>query len=154
MCQNLDLRFLPFIAFCQVFSLPLFRFFDLAFYCLLSFFLFDFFIALCFLLIFHSCFVPVFFFAPVVSSLAYPNLLGNKRLGCCCCCKSSTRLPRHSVSTRPPLSKGGALSETRIRGFVSDWRAAMPVRGSGGGADTAPGGGLAQAVAAPPHYRG
>jgi hypothetical protein len=21
----------------------------------------------------------------VVSSLAYPNLLGNKRLGCCCC---------------------------------------------------------------------
>jgi hypothetical protein len=24
-----------------------------------------------------------FFFAYVVSSLAYPNLLGNKRLGCC-----------------------------------------------------------------------
>jgi hypothetical protein len=22
----------------------------------------------------------------VVSSLAYPNLLGTKRLGCCCCC--------------------------------------------------------------------
>jgi hypothetical protein len=24
--------------------------------------------------------------AHVVSSLAYPNLLGTKRLGCCCCC--------------------------------------------------------------------
>jgi hypothetical protein len=24
--------------------------------------------------------------AYVVSSLAYPNLHGNKRLGCCCCC--------------------------------------------------------------------
>jgi hypothetical protein len=53
---------------------------------LLSFllFLFDFFIALCFLLIFRPCFVPVFF-THVVSSLAYPNLLGNKRIDCCCC---------------------------------------------------------------------
>jgi hypothetical protein len=25
-----------------------------------------------------------FFFAHVVSSLTYPNLLRNKRLGCCC----------------------------------------------------------------------
>jgi hypothetical protein len=33
---------------------------------------------------FRSYFVP-FFFAHVVSSLAYPNLFGNKRLGCCCC---------------------------------------------------------------------
>jgi hypothetical protein len=24
--------------------------------------------------------------AHVVSSLAYPNLLGTKKLGCCCCC--------------------------------------------------------------------
>jgi hypothetical protein len=31
-------------------------------------------------LIFHSCFVPVFF-AHVVSSLGYPNLHGNKILG-------------------------------------------------------------------------
>jgi hypothetical protein len=44
-CQNLDLRFVldlrffPFIAFCQVFFLPLFRFFDLAFYCIFPFFL-------------------------------------------------------------------------------------------------------------------
>jgi hypothetical protein len=66
------------------FSVPFFHFFDLACYCLFSIFWFGFFIALCFLLIFHSCFVPVFF-AHVVSSLAYPNLLGNKMLGCCCC---------------------------------------------------------------------
>jgi hypothetical protein len=46
-------------------------------------FLFDFFIALCFPLLFRSCFVPVFL-AHVVSSLAYPNLLGNKKLGCYC----------------------------------------------------------------------
>jgi hypothetical protein len=35
-------------------------------------------------LLFCSCFVP-FFLSHVVSSLAYPNLLGIKRLGCCCC---------------------------------------------------------------------
>jgi hypothetical protein len=55
---------LPFVKF--------FPFFDLVF---LSPFVFCFFIALCF----------SFFFAHVVSSLAYPNLLGNKKLGCCCC---------------------------------------------------------------------
>jgi hypothetical protein len=33
---------------------------------------------------FRSCFVP-FFFSHVVSSLAYPNLLENKRLSCCYC---------------------------------------------------------------------
>jgi hypothetical protein len=26
------------------------------------------------------------FFSHVVLSVAYPNLLGTKRLGCCCCC--------------------------------------------------------------------
>jgi hypothetical protein len=31
-----------------------------------------------FLLLFYSCFVPVF--SHVVSSLTYPNILGNKRL--------------------------------------------------------------------------
>jgi hypothetical protein len=67
------------------FPCPFFDFFDLAFYCLFSFFWFDFFIALCFPLLFCSCFVPVFL-AHVVSYLAYPNLLGNKRLGCCCIC--------------------------------------------------------------------
>jgi hypothetical protein len=56
MCQNIDLRFLPFIVFCQVFSLPLFHFFDLAFYCLFSFFY----------LVFLSYFVFPFFFAPVL----------------------------------------------------------------------------------------
>jgi hypothetical protein len=49
-------------------------------------FLFGFFIAICFPLLFYCCFVLVcFFLAHVVSSLAYPNLLENKKLGCCCC---------------------------------------------------------------------
>jgi hypothetical protein len=30
--------------------------------------------------------LSLFFLARVVSSLAYPNLLGNKILGCCCGC--------------------------------------------------------------------
>jgi hypothetical protein len=46
-------------------------------------FRFGFFTPFVFPLYFRSCFVPVFL-APVVSSLAYPNLLGTKRLGCCC----------------------------------------------------------------------
>jgi hypothetical protein len=36
-------------------------------------------------LLFRHCFIPVSL-AHVVSSLAYPNLLETKRLGCCCCC--------------------------------------------------------------------
>jgi hypothetical protein len=31
----------------------------------------------------------------VVSSLAYPNLLGTKRLGCCCCCMFISLLVAH-----------------------------------------------------------
>jgi hypothetical protein len=65
---------LPFVKF---FPCPFFAFFDLAFYCLFSFF--D--------LVFLSPFVFSFFFAlvlylflaHVVSSLPYPNLLGNKK---------------------------------------------------------------------------
>jgi hypothetical protein len=34
-------------------------------------------------LLFQHCFIPVSL-AHMVSSLAYPNLLGTKRLGCCC----------------------------------------------------------------------
>jgi hypothetical protein len=80
--SNLCARILIFgsfflLSFVNFFFLPLFRFFDLTFYYLFSF-LFDFFIALCFPLIFHSCFL--LFFAHVVSSLANPNLLENKRL--------------------------------------------------------------------------
>jgi hypothetical protein len=30
---------------------------------------------------FRSCFVPIFMWFP----LTYPNLIGNKMLGCCCC---------------------------------------------------------------------
>jgi hypothetical protein len=84
MCQNLDLRFLHFIAFCQVFFHPFFVFFWLS--VLLSFlffyliFLLPFF-SPSFSFLFYTC-----FFDYVVSSLAYPNLFGNKRLDCCCCC--------------------------------------------------------------------
>jgi hypothetical protein len=64
-----SLLLLPFVKF--------FPFFDLVFLSpfVFCFFYLVFFIALCF----------SFFFAHVVSSLAYPNLLGNKKLGCCCC---------------------------------------------------------------------
>jgi hypothetical protein len=85
MWQNLDLRFLLFIAFYQVFFPPIFHFFDLAFYCLFSFF--DLISLSPFVFSFFFTFVLyLFFFAYVVSSLAYPNLLGNKMFGCCCCC--------------------------------------------------------------------
>jgi hypothetical protein len=79
MCQNLDLRFLLFIAFLSsLFATP-FRFFDLASYCLFSFFDLVFYRPLFFLfsLLFFS-----FFLVYVVSSLAYPTLFGNKKLGC------------------------------------------------------------------------
>jgi hypothetical protein len=36
-------------------------------------------------LLFRHCFISICL-AHVVSSLAYPNLLGTKKLGCCCCC--------------------------------------------------------------------
>jgi hypothetical protein len=72
---------LPFVEF---FSLPLFHFFDLAFYCLFTFFIWFFYRPLFFP--YFSLLFCTFFFAHVVSSLAYSNLLGNKRLGCCCCC--------------------------------------------------------------------
>jgi hypothetical protein len=67
---------LPFVKF---FSLPLFRFFDLAFYCLFSFFDLVFLSPFVFLF-FFTLVLYLFFFAHVVSSLAYPNLFGNKRL--------------------------------------------------------------------------
>jgi hypothetical protein len=76
MCQNLDLQFLPFIAFCQVFSPHLFRFFDLAFYCFFSFF--DLIFLSLFVFSFFAFILYLFFLAYVVSSLAYPTCLGIK----------------------------------------------------------------------------
>jgi hypothetical protein len=73
-----------FIVFCQSFFLVHFRFFLLTFYCLFSFCRIGFFIVLRLTLLFRHCFIPVSL-AHVVSSLAYPNLLGTKRFGCCCC---------------------------------------------------------------------
>jgi hypothetical protein len=74
MCQNLDLRFpAPFSLFCLSVLLSFLLFLIWFFYRPLFF--------PSFLLLFYTL-----FFAHVVSSLAYPILLGNKRLGCCCCC--------------------------------------------------------------------
>jgi hypothetical protein len=57
-----------------------FSLFDLTFYCFFFFFDLIFLSPFIFPLRFHSCFVP--FLTHVVSSLSYPNLLRNKRLGC------------------------------------------------------------------------
>jgi hypothetical protein len=77
-----------FIVFCQSFFSffsPIFAFFLLSI--LLSFLLlsnwFLFLSSFVFPLLFRHCFIPVSL-DHVVSSLAYPNLLGTKRLGCCC----------------------------------------------------------------------
>jgi hypothetical protein len=80
-----------FIVFCQSFFFLFsasFRFFLLSVF--LSFLLlsnwFLFLSSFVFPLLFRHCFIPVSL-VYVVSSLAYPNLLGTKRLGCCCCCR-------------------------------------------------------------------
>jgi hypothetical protein len=81
-----------FIVFCQNFFPRPFSFFWLN--VLLSFLLlsnwFLFLSSLVFPLLFRHCFIPVSL-AHVVSSLAYPNLLGTKRLGCRCCCYSTKK---------------------------------------------------------------
>jgi hypothetical protein len=68
-----------FYCICQVFFPAFFHFFDLTFYWLFSFF---------YLVFYRLFFRTYFFFAHVVLSLAYLNLLENKRLSCCCCCNS------------------------------------------------------------------
>jgi hypothetical protein len=68
---------LPFVKF---FSLLLFFFFDLVFYYFFSFLDLVFYRSFVFPF-FPSCFVPVFF-AHVISSLTYTNLLENKMLNC------------------------------------------------------------------------
>jgi hypothetical protein len=75
-----------FIAFLSEFFLlficPFSLFCDLMFYCLFPFF------GLVFYHHSFPTFSPLFylcFLTHVVSSLAYPNLLGTKRLGYCCC---------------------------------------------------------------------
>jgi hypothetical protein len=80
----------------KVFSPPLFAFFDLAFYYLFSFCRIGFFIILHFPFLFPYFFILVSL-AHVVSSLAYPNLLGTKRLCCCCCCRLLHRLHSRKI---------------------------------------------------------
>jgi hypothetical protein len=77
MCQNIDLRFLPFIAFCQVF-LPAHFHFLLSVLLPFLFFRFGFLHPLFFLFFFTL--VLSLFFSLVILSLAYPNLLGIKGL--------------------------------------------------------------------------
>jgi hypothetical protein len=76
-----------FIVFCQSFFPRPFSLFLLS--ALLSFLLlsnwFLFLSSFVFPLLFQHYFITISL-AYVVSALAYPNLLGTKRLGCCCCC--------------------------------------------------------------------
>jgi hypothetical protein len=93
--QNLDLRFLLFYCLLSKFFFPpIFAFFLLS--VLLSFLLlsnwFLFLSSFVFPLLFRHCFIPVFL-THVVLSLAYPNLLGTKRLGCCYCKNQIRDLP-------------------------------------------------------------
>jgi hypothetical protein len=72
---------LPFCQFFFSFYSPFFAFLWLSVFFL---FLFGFLSPFISPLLFHPCFVSVFWLMRV-SSLAYPNLLETKRLGCCCC---------------------------------------------------------------------
>jgi hypothetical protein len=72
------------LSFIKFFSLLLFRFFDLTFYCLFLLYLFIYlFIILYFSLPFFAL-VLYLFLCGFISML--PNLLGNKRHGFYCCC--------------------------------------------------------------------
>jgi hypothetical protein len=73
-----------FIAFLSSFFRAPFYFFDLAFYCIFSFSDLVFYRPL-FPPFFFVLVLSLFFLAYAVSSLAYPNLLGNKMIGCYCC---------------------------------------------------------------------
>jgi hypothetical protein len=85
-CQkNILNLWMNFVKVFFSFFLPLFIFFLsilLSFLLLSNWFLFL--SSLIFSLLFWHCFIPVSL-AHVVSSLAYPNLLKTKMLGCCCC---------------------------------------------------------------------
>jgi hypothetical protein len=94
--------FLSFLSFfCHLSPFFVFRYF----YCL-PLFCVCFFIALRFASFFTFVFVSVFRLL-WVSSLIYPNLLRNKRLGCCCCCDAQVVLgqvfclskQRHKISS-------------------------------------------------------
>jgi hypothetical protein len=73
-------------------------------------FWFDFLSPFIFSLLFYSFFVPIF--SHVVSSLAYPNLRGNKRFDCCCCYLNSY-IDSNSNKT---------LSNFKLLHFLGDYR--------------------------------
>jgi hypothetical protein len=99
-----------------------FRFFLLS--VLLSFLLlsnwFLFLSSFVFPLLFRHCFIPVSL-AYVVSSLAYPNLLETKRLGCCCCCccsKSLSKLKRIYTYCNTPCYRNPNLRRSKFSNQV------------------------------------
>jgi hypothetical protein len=54
----------------------------------------------------------------MVSSLAYPNLLGTKRLDCCCCCSTvGYGLPHSQVS----VAKFGDIAVTKQILLAETW---------------------------------
>jgi hypothetical protein len=111
MRQNLNLRFLLFIVFCQVFSPVLFRFFDLAFYYLFYFFIL-FFITLYFFLLFRFCLFFMWF------SLAYPNLLKNKKVDCCCCLSFCNQVWNHLQQKNTSIFTSGWNGPTSWRFII------------------------------------
>jgi hypothetical protein len=107
-----------FIVFYQSFFPPLFAFFWLS--VLLSFLLLS---NWFFPLLFRHCFIPVSL-PHVVSSLAYPNLLGTKRFGCCCCTKLLASL--HPVFFYPyrvilMMSRSLLSCQLKLQRSVRSW---------------------------------
>jgi hypothetical protein len=95
--------------FVKFFSRP-FSFFWLSALLPFLLFWFGFLSPFVFSLLFRSCFVLVFMIH-VVSSLAYPNLLENKRFGCCCCCYMS---PHSLAAPSKPPSATLVVSSTML----------------------------------------
>jgi hypothetical protein len=119
MCRNLDLWFLLFYCLLSKFIFPFFRPFSLFFLSVLLYFLllsnwFLFLSSFIFPLLFRHYFIPISL-AHVVSSLAYLNLLGTKRLRCCCCCipfAASSAISRR-LSQLVIFSSGAPVNTTK-----------------------------------------
>jgi hypothetical protein len=86
--RSLILGSSSFIVFLEYFFLFInpFCLFISYFYCLFPSFFLVFYCPSSSSLLFHLYFILPLFFLLGVSSLAYPNLLGTKMIGCCCCC--------------------------------------------------------------------
>jgi hypothetical protein len=130
MCRNLDLRFILFYCllskFFFLFFPPIFTFLLsvlLSFLLLSNWFLFL--SSFIFPLLFRHCFIPVSL-AHVVSYLAYPNLLGTKRLGCCIhlYCFYHMKIPK---LTTKPAKYSNSLLVTKIPIHEVQYTSLLPV---------------------------